>query len=178
VNIRYFGLFAAARILNFFLMESDLPSRKHPVHFASVERHNRAIIQFVTICTHLRQPVLANEISHERILAAWKEAGEYAVGRYVVMPDHIHLFCAPAVWPPSSLSGWVRFWKSRIASAWQGRVNRKLWQRDYWDRQLRSGESYGEKWEYVVQNPVRAGLVTCPEDWPYQGEINALAWHD
>jgi len=39
------------------------------------------------------------------------------------------------------------------------------------DHVLRSDESYGEKWDYVRHNPVRAGLVRECDDWPYQGEI-------
>ena len=38
------------------------------------------------------------------------------------------------------------------------------------DHVLRSEESYGEKWLYVRDNPVRAGLVDDASDWPYQGE--------
>ena len=33
---------------------------------------------------------------------------------------------------------------------------------------LRSDESLSDKWEYLRQNPVRAGLVANPEDWPFQ----------
>jgi len=39
------------------------------------------------------------------------------------------------------------------------------------DHVLRSNESYSQKWNYVRENPVRAGLVKSAEDWPYQGEI-------
>jgi hypothetical protein len=41
---------------------------------------------------------------------------------------------------------------------------------------MRSSESYAERWEYVRCNPVRAGLVSKPDDWPYQGEIHILRW--
>ena len=37
-------------------------------------------------------------------------------------------------------------------------------------------ESYDEKWRYVAENPVRAGLVVHSEDWPFQGEMNSLNW--
>jgi hypothetical protein len=40
------------------------------------------------------------------------------------------------------------------------------------DHLLRSKESYAEKWDYVVQNPVRAGLTAAAEDWPYAGHIH------
>jgi putative transposase len=45
------------------------------------------------------------------------------------------------------------------------------WQEGFFDHLLRGGDSYAEKWEYVRQNPVRAGLATSHEDLPYQGEI-------
>jgi putative transposase len=33
---------------------------------------------------------------------------------------------------------------------------------------------YDKKWEYVRQNPVRAGLVAEPDDWPHRGELQTL----
>ena len=47
----------------------------------------------------------------------------------------------------------------------------ELWQPGFFDHVLRSEESYVEKWQYVLENPVRAGLVKELEQWPYQGEI-------
>ena len=35
-------------------------------------------------------------------------------------------------------------------------------------------ESYSQKWEYVKENPVRAGLAEKSDDWPFQGEIESL----
>ena len=57
-----------------------------------------------------------------------------------------------------------------------GRTIRKLWQRDFWDTQMRSPAHYDEKWAYVQMNPVRQGLVGVPDDWPFQGEVFPLAW--
>lgn len=91
------------------------------------------------------------------------------------MPDHIHMFAMPDL-TPMPLGKWVATWKSLAARqlvASAGAVA-PVWQRDYFDRYLRTTESYGEKWEYVRLNPVRAGLVTNEEDWPYQGVINKL----
>jgi hypothetical protein len=47
----------------------------------------------------------------------------------------------------------------------------QLWQEGFFDHVLRSDESSGQKWSYVCDNPVRAGLVKRSEDWSYQGEI-------
>ena len=46
-----------------------------------------------------------------------------------------------------------------------------IWQRRFFDHVLRSDESYAQKWNYVRENPIRAGLVTVAEDWRYSGEI-------
>jgi hypothetical protein len=46
------------------------------------------------------------------------------------------------------------------------------WQPEFFDHLLRSNESKREKWTYVRENPVRAGLVIVAEDWPYAGSID------
>jgi hypothetical protein len=47
----------------------------------------------------------------------------------------------------------------------------EIWERGFFDHVIRNAENYARKWEYVRQNPVRAGLVERVEEWPYQGEI-------
>ena len=71
-----------------------------------------------------------------------------------------------------------RVLENHITRHWPRREETPLWQSEYWDRQLRRGDSYAEKWEYVVNNPVRHGLVKNAAAWPYQGELNILEWHD
>ena len=44
------------------------------------------------------------------------------------------------------------------------------WQRDFFDHRLRGDESYLEKAHYIRMNPVRAGLIKRPEEWPYVWE--------
>ena len=73
------------------------------------------------------------------------------------------------------MRAWMAFWKNGVS---REAGPETLWQRDFWDRQLRAGESYSAKWQYVLQNPVRHGLAASETDWPYQGEIHRLEWHD
>src|SRR3954447_4400317 len=87
------------------------PSRKHPVHHPVHERHNRSLIVFVTVCTKDRKSLLANPEAHELLRTVWTGARNWVVGRYVIMPDHIHLFCAPLPLVPEALQPWVGFWK-------------------------------------------------------------------
>ena len=51
---------------------------------------------------------------------------------------------------------------------------KSFWQPGLFDHLLRRDESYAQKWDYVWRNPVRAKLVTKPEDWLYQGEIHMI----
>ena len=152
-----------------------VPERRHPIHLAPLEAHNRSIIIFVTTCTAKRRQILASDSTHDAIVTAWCAASRWLVGRYVIMPDPIHLFCAPNGLDAPSLERWMRFWKSLVTRS-MSEPSGVLWQRHHWDRQLRSGESYGDKWEYVRSNPVRHGLVADADEWPYQGELNVLRW--
>ena len=204
------------------------PVRSHPSRNSVMTYHdNRSIILHVTVVTEKRKPILVdtdavNCVSPAKgpivncILEAWKSATDWLVGWYVIMPDHIHFFCAPATYPPPDFHRWMKRWKSLAAIEYrklrerEGRSllrpentdatrcvppvgaagrsqfiatdkairNPPLFQRDCWDRQLRTGESCAQKWEYVRNNPVRKGLVANADDWPYQGRMNILEWHE
>ena len=148
---------------------------KHPIHLPPGERHNRAVVVFVTACTVKRRAILASPRIHQTIVSAWGGASTWLVGRYVVMPDHIHFFCAPNGNDIPSLERWIRYWKS-IVTKGIGAKSGDVWQRDHLARQLRSVESYADKWEYVRRNPVRHGYCDDPDERPYQGELNILQW--
>ena len=152
--------------------------RKHPARQPVYNSENRANIVFVTICTRKRQTILANDTAHKIIRQAWSAADHWAVGRYVIMPDHIHLFCAPATYDHLSIKRWIAFWKAKTSLTWPTANQRPIWQIDAWDTQLRTGDSYSAKWAYVRNNPIRHQLVARAEDWPYQGEMHSLLWHD
>ena len=136
-------------------------------------------IYFVTACTAYRQRFLSNEPIH----LAFKEFGasgaEYGawIGGYILMPDHLHLFVAFDD-HKLSLSRWVKSLKGTISAAlrFQGYLP-PYWQKGFFDRVLRSSESYSEKWFYVRDNAARAQLVKQWEQWPYLGEIYDLRFH-
>ena len=80
----------------------------------------------------------------------------------VVMPDHVHMLTTP--FPESTLEVILR----RLKGASGHRVNQlmnrhgKVWQRESFDHILRTDEKVRQKAEYILANPVRAGLVTNP----------------
>ena len=84
----------------------------------------------------------------------------------ILMPDHLHVVVAPT--------------KEREAKLGNFSAALKRWMRQElaagcFDRLLRSGDSLHDKWLYIQENPVRAGLVQRWENWPYRYEFNQEA---
>jgi putative transposase len=108
----------------------------------------------------------------------------------IAMPDHLHALVAPLDRGASvaAFSKWFKRWfdeeycRASVSDAIPNEdrckpfavadatsVNQTWkWQEGCFDGLLRSDESLSDKWEYLRQNPVRAGLVVNPEDWPFQ----------
>ena len=156
-------------------------------HLRRLERvWARHPVYFVTTRARQGRPLLTLPSIAEILLEEWQTARDrhgWLIGRYVIMPDHVHFFAAP-IQPEANLSDFMKRWKE-----WTSKRIRKMaegsnadsggepvgvWQREFFDHLLRSRESYAQKWDYVWRNPVRQGLVPSPEQWPWQGELFPL----
>ena len=127
---------------------------------------------FITFCTQQRRKLLASDTVHTAFVSFATRAHfeqNVALGRYVIMPDHVHFFVRRP--DDLELGRWVGMLKQALAKQIEPAGTLPIWQRSFFDHVLRSDESYAQKWNYVRENPVRAGLVTNAEDWPYSGEI-------
>ena len=85
----------------------------------------------------------------------------------MVMPDHVHLQLMPL--EHMTHNEVLRRIKGRSSREINRFLRRrgKFWQRESFDRILRSDEDRMKRAEYIAYNPVRAGLVDRPEDWPW-----------
>ena len=154
------------------------PPRLHLIF----QRFN-APVYFVTFNTHVRASLLATPEIHAAFIKYCRRAADFriGVGRYVLMPDHIHLFLCFGIACKTTLRTWIKGLKRELDCISLSRrhepvkrPSQKLspfWQPGFRDHLLRSNESYAAKWDYVFQNLVRSGLVSRTEDWPYAGEI-------
>ena len=149
-----------------------LPQRHHPAKGVFIFL-DRATIVFVTVARDNAGRSSRMRSSMTRLLTAWSKADLWVIGAYVVMPDHVHFFCSPTR-EDCVIEPWITFWKREFRRALGDSAPR--FQSDSFHHRLRGEESYSEKWEYVRANPVRAGLVKEPEDWPYQGVIHELRY--
>ena len=151
---------------------STHPNKSH--RLSQIFQSYDAPIYFVTFCTADRKDILANAAVHAafRQYAEKAEPRGVAVGRYVIMPDHIHCFIRMA--PQHTLGTTVRMIKRALSCAIKESMPH--WQPGFFDHLLRHRESYSGKWDYVYQNPVRAGLVERPGNWAFQGEMVCIRY--
>lgn len=78
----------------------------------------------------------------------------------LIMPDHLHALIQPG--PTTDLNQSVKNLKSFLK-----RKHQLPWQDGWFDHRIRNSESYRQKFEYILNNPVRKGLVKKWEDWPH-----------
>jgi putative transposase len=91
---------------------------------------------------------------------------DYRLLAWVVMPNHVHLLVEIWQTPQAQL---IKDWKGFTARCINRALGRrgKLWQDDYWDRYIRDETHCRKVVHYIESNPVKAGLVKAPEQWPF-----------
>jgi putative transposase len=126
---------------------------------------------FITSCTLDRRKAFVSKNFHDECrdeLFTLSTRFGFATNAYVFMPDHIH-FLAEAQRDGAALEAFVSLWKQRTGYAWSRRHGRRLWQEGYADRVLRPNDDGLAIARYIVENPVRAGLVKEVQAYPYLG---------
>jgi REP-associated tyrosine transposase len=143
-----------------------------PPRFGQIFQTYDPPLYFITICTIHGQKIRDLGTVHRLFESHIRRARDefaIAVGRYVIMPDHLHFFIRGS--DNFNLGQWVNGLKRAISVSLGAAKKRPLWQPGFFDHVLRNDERYGEKWKYVRENPVRAGLVLRAYDWPHQSEF-------
>jgi putative transposase len=132
----------------------------HTTHFAG----RFGAIYFITVCSAQRgsNQLCREETSRTLFNTAqiYHERGRWNLSLLLLMPDHLHGLIG--VDGRDSLSQLVRDYK-RITA----KISNIQWQRNFFDHRLRHEESLAEKFAYICQNPVRAGLISTEQEWPY-----------
>jgi putative transposase len=146
--------------------------RRQPARGVHIHSTQPTIV-FLTVCTRERKAWLNQDAVHETLQKVWRDANAWLVGYYLLMPDHIHLFCAPRDLH-FTLESWLKFWQSQFSKAHKNPGQR--FQTAAFHHRLRRQENYSEKWDYVRMNPVRKQLVANPEAWEFSGMLNVLRW--
>jgi putative transposase len=91
----------------------------------------------------------------------------FQVHEFVFMRNHVHLILTPA--PLVSLEKAMQFIKGGLSYRAKREMifNGEIWQKSYNEHRIRDASEYAKHVEYVWMNPVKAGLVQRPEEYPY-----------
>jgi putative transposase len=90
----------------------------------------------------------------------------YELHSYVVMANHVHLLITPRVELAKVTHSLKRF-TAREANRILALTGTPFWQDESYDRLVRDGAGFQRIRRYIEYNPVRAGLVAIPEDYPW-----------
>ncbi len=128
---------------------------------------------FVTFCTHARwqMPPWARHIALDAVLHGHTK--KHFLSVCVVMPDHVHLVINPLVdhkrscyWSVGELTQVIKGYSAYVINRELGSKG-KLWQTESFDHVLRRSDSLIQKVDYILQNPVRKGLVARSSEYPW-----------
>jgi REP element-mobilizing transposase RayT len=141
---------------------------------------------FVTFCTFRRWTLPESARSIALPCCLHDNDTKHFLHAVVVMPDHVHLIFTPLVnsarcdiYSLAEIMGAIKGASAQFINRQLGRSG-KVWQTESFDRVLRSSESLDAKVAYILDNPVRAGLVSRSVDyiWTWRRmEKHPLPWH-
>jgi putative transposase len=94
------------------------------------------------------------------------ELGHYDLGAFVIMANHVHLLIRPKIRPDRLLKS-LKGASAREANKLLGRTGEAFWQKESYDHWVRNDEEYARIRNYIERNPVKAGLVDTPEEYPW-----------
>ena len=96
----------------------------------------------------------------------------YQIFCLVVMPDHVHMLMQPLeksdnkFWSLSSILHSMKSYSSKQIPKVMKHIG-TVWQDERHDHIVRDEREFQVFWEYIRQNPVKAGLSVTPEEYPF-----------
>ncbi len=119
---------------------------------------------------HLRKPKVADLVQEN---LRHSDGRRYRLCAWVVMPNHVHALAEIWQTPMEKL---LHSWKSYTAKQANTLLGQTgmFWAEDYFDRFIRDAAHFARVVRYIEHNPVKAGLVRSPEEWPWSSAYYRL----
>ncbi len=155
-------------------------------------RAKEANTYFFTVVTWRRQPVLCREPCRamlRKAIADVRRTHPFEIVAWVLLPDHTH-----CIWKlPEGDNDYSKRWgmikagftrrihklindgitiKGMLPSDTRSKSQKQrheglIWQRRFWEHQIRDENDFNHHCDYIHFNPVKHGLVKTPTQWPY-----------
>lgn len=138
---------------------------------------------FFTVVSYRRQPIMCDEPFRNALRLAilrTREKHPFVVEAWVLLPDHCH-----AIWTlPEHDADFAKRWQrikqyvtqqckhlyfkpALMTTSKTKRQESTLWQRRYWEHEIRDEQDFNRHMDYIHYNPVKHGLVQSASEWPY-----------
>jgi putative transposase len=120
---------------------------------------------------YMRMPAIA-----QTVVASIRSGApdDYRLHGWVVMPNHVHLLITPRI-EASVLLRRMKGASARDANLLPGLTGQPFWQSESYDHLVRSLAEFERIEEYIVQNPVRAGLARSAVEYPWSSVFGGRA---
>ena len=113
----------------------------------------------------------------ERTILDYRDQGKFLLHAFVIMPDHLHVLITPA--PDVSLEKAMQYIKGGFSFRLKSKS--EVWMRSFNESQIQTADKFRNCVRYIVENPVRRGLVSTAEAYPYssakQGQWDPIPVH-
>lgn len=138
---------------------------------------------FFTVVSHGRRGIFTLSKSREVFQEAIREVQReypFSIGAWVLLPNHLHCLWTLPEGDEDFSRRWalIKFGFSKKAShlltsrrdlsrARQARNESPIWQKRFWEHQIRDDKDLSRHFDYIHFNPVKHGLVNRVQDWPF-----------
>ena len=157
------GPYPARKLRGLLRITTDLPDREHPHRLSDEDYSVPQAVVFVS--WRARKGITLMGQPAQLLIATMRRMAHkkrLQLQAYCVMPDHVHVVVS--LDEGGDVRGWVRYVKRETARVCG---TPGMWQRSYWDRHARKSEDVWDMVAYILNNPVRRGLVSEWQEWPY-----------
>jgi len=113
----------------------------------------------------LKNPAVA-KLVRDSLLYGESQRGLYRILAFVLMSNHVHLLME-TIEPLEKITRLLKGYTARRANQYLGRTGQTFWQDESFDHWVRNSAELERVIHYIENNPVTAGLVVYPEDWPW-----------
>ena len=148
------------------MLPTSPPNRKVISHEIP-EWAARHSVYFISIsCKKRGSNFLAHDRTSSDLIQSWlylQTAGKCTPLFIMIMKNHLHLLSRFQDHEGKTMAAVISSWKRFTA-----RTLAVEWQRNFFDHRIRNQNDFNQKWEYIQNNPVKAGYVKESSDWPHQ----------
>lgn len=146
---------------------------------------------FLTIVTENRAPILTTSAARTNLhtaIDACRANRPFTIDAIVLLPDHWHLMLTlppgDADYPTRIAAIKSHFTRAYLTAGGReqprstSRLNarrRGVWQRHFWEHEIRDDTDYERHFDYILYNPVKHNLADCPHAWPYSSFAHATS---